>query len=129
VRCSILRRWMPIARNRSWPIDGNFGPRTESFVRAYQPSAIIGAGGIVGDRTWWSPAGDGGRDPRVDSWPRHGLVERAGLAAVVLSLLSFASGVVLPVGGAAASPLPRMTGRPSLPVPITMTFEFVDCES
>src|SRR5690242_954797 len=74
-------------------------------------------------------SGDGGRNPRVDSWPRHGLVERAGLAAVVLSLLSFPSGGILPAGGAGASPLPRMTGRPSLPVPITMTFEFVDCES
>jgi len=41
---------------------------------------------------------------------------------VVLSLLSFPAGVVLPAGGAGAS-LPRMTGRPSLPVPMTMTFE------
>src|SRR5262252_1688820 len=42
----------------------------------------------------------------------------AGLAAVVLSLLSFPSGVVPPAGCAAASTLPRMIGRPSLPLPM-----------
>jgi len=53
----------------------------------------------------------------------------AGLAAVVLSLLSFPSGVVLPAGCAGASTLPRMIGRPSLPLPMTTAFAFVDCES
>jgi len=42
------------------PIDGNFGPRTESAVRAYQTQQNIGVDGIVGDRTWWTPAGAAG---------------------------------------------------------------------
>src|SRR5262245_28241149 len=54
----------------------------------------------------------------------------AGLAAVVLCLLivSFSLGGVLPAGGG-VSTLPSMIGKPSLPLPITTTFEFVDCES
>jgi len=54
-----------------------------------------------------------------------------GLAAVVLSLfiVSFPVGGVLPAGGAGVSTLPRMIGKPSLPLPMTTTFEFVDCES
>jgi hypothetical protein len=53
-----------------------------------------------------------------------------GLAAVVLSLLvvSFPLGGVLPAV-AGVSTLPRMIGKPSLPLPMTTTFEFVDCES
>jgi len=42
------------------PTDGNFGPRTESAVRAYQAQQDIGVDGIVGDQTWWSPAGAAG---------------------------------------------------------------------
>jgi peptidoglycan hydrolase-like protein with peptidoglycan-binding domain len=42
------------------PIDGDFGPRTESAVRAYQGDHSIGVDGIVGDRTWWVPAGAAG---------------------------------------------------------------------
>ena len=42
------------------PIDGNFGPRTESAVRAYQTSRGLAADGIVGDQTWWIPAGAAG---------------------------------------------------------------------
>jgi hypothetical protein len=59
----------------------------------------------------------------------NGTVE---LAAVALSLLivSFPLGGVLPAGGdAGVSTLPRMIGKPSLPLPMTTTFEFVDCES
>src|SRR5262249_36495978 len=54
----------------------------------------------------------------------------AGLAAVVLCLLivSFSLGGVLPAGGG-VSTLPRMIGKPSLPLPMTTTFAFVDCES
>jgi hypothetical protein len=48
-------------------------------------------------------------------------------AAVVL--LSFPLGGVLPAGGTGVSTLPRMIGKPSLPLPMTTTFEFVDCES
>jgi peptidoglycan hydrolase-like protein with peptidoglycan-binding domain len=42
------------------PIDGNFGPRTESAVRAYQTQQNIGVDGVVGDQTWWTPAGAAG---------------------------------------------------------------------
>ena len=42
------------------PIDGNFGPRTESAVRAYQTQQNITVDGIVGDQTWWNPAGAAG---------------------------------------------------------------------
>jgi hypothetical protein len=51
---------------------------------------------------------------------------------VVLSLfvVSFPVGGVLPADvGAGVSTLPRMIGKPSLPLPITTTFEFVDWES
>jgi hypothetical protein len=53
------------------------------------------------------------------------------LAAVVLflSIVSFPVGGVLPAGGGGVSTLPRMIGKPSLPLPMTTTFEFVDCES
>jgi hypothetical protein len=55
----------------------------------------------------------------------------AGPAAVVLSLfiVSVPLGGVLPASGAGASTLPRMIGKPSLPLPMTTTFAFVDCES
>ena len=42
------------------PIDGSFGPRTESAVRAYQTSRGLTADGIVGDQTWWASAGAAG---------------------------------------------------------------------
>jgi hypothetical protein len=54
-----------------------------------------------------------------------------GLVAVVLSLfiVSLSLGGTPPAGGSGVSTLPRMTGKPSLPLPIKTTFEFVDCES
>jgi peptidoglycan hydrolase-like protein with peptidoglycan-binding domain len=42
------------------PIDGDFGPRTEAAVRAYQSDRGVAVDGIVGDRTWWVPAGAAG---------------------------------------------------------------------
>jgi peptidoglycan hydrolase-like protein with peptidoglycan-binding domain len=42
------------------PIDGNFGQRTESAVRAYQTRQNITVDGVVGDQTWWVPAGAAG---------------------------------------------------------------------
>jgi peptidoglycan hydrolase-like protein with peptidoglycan-binding domain len=42
------------------PIDGNFGQRTESAVRAYQTRQSISIDGVVGDQTWWVPAGAAG---------------------------------------------------------------------
>src|SRR5262245_3127133 len=54
----------------------------------------------------------------------------AGPAAVVLALVAES----LPLAGvlsarAGVCPLPRMIGKPSLPLPMTTTFAFVDCES
>jgi peptidoglycan hydrolase-like protein with peptidoglycan-binding domain len=41
-------------------IDGRFGPKTGSAVRAYQTQHGLVADGIVGDKTWWVPAGAAG---------------------------------------------------------------------
>jgi peptidoglycan hydrolase-like protein with peptidoglycan-binding domain len=41
-------------------IDGDFGARTESAVRAYQSDRGLGNDGIVGDLTWWTAAGAAG---------------------------------------------------------------------
>ncbi len=40
--------------------DGQFGPKTEKAVKAYQADRAVTADGIVGDRTWWVPAGGAG---------------------------------------------------------------------
>ncbi len=41
-------------------VDGHFGPQTESAVRAYQTAHGLSGDGVVGDRTWWVPAGGAG---------------------------------------------------------------------
>ena len=41
-------------------IDGVFGPRTATAVRAYQTDHGVTVDAIVGDRTWWVPAGAAG---------------------------------------------------------------------
>jgi peptidoglycan hydrolase-like protein with peptidoglycan-binding domain len=41
-------------------IDGDFGPMTEAAVRAYQADRGVGVDGVVGDQTWWVPAGAAG---------------------------------------------------------------------
>jgi peptidoglycan hydrolase-like protein with peptidoglycan-binding domain len=41
-------------------IDGDFGPMTDAAVRAYQSDRGVGVDGIVGDQTWWVPAGAAG---------------------------------------------------------------------
>jgi murein L,D-transpeptidase YcbB/YkuD len=41
-------------------IDGSFGPRTGAAVKAYQSDRGVSVDGIVGDRTWWVPAGAAG---------------------------------------------------------------------
>jgi peptidoglycan hydrolase-like protein with peptidoglycan-binding domain len=42
------------------PVDGDFGPHTEAAVKAYQQDRAIHVDGIVGDQTWWAPAGAAG---------------------------------------------------------------------
>ena len=42
------------------PVDGAFGPKTENAVRAYQSAHGVVIDGIVGDQTWWVPAGAAG---------------------------------------------------------------------
>jgi peptidoglycan hydrolase-like protein with peptidoglycan-binding domain len=42
------------------PVDGDFGPRTEAAVKAYQQDRGVHVDGIVGDQTWWVPAGAAG---------------------------------------------------------------------
>jgi peptidoglycan hydrolase-like protein with peptidoglycan-binding domain len=41
-------------------LDGVFGPRTDAGVRAYQGDRGVTTDGIVGDQTWWVPAGAAG---------------------------------------------------------------------
>ena len=41
-------------------VDGDFGPKTEAVVKAYQQDRGVQADGIVGDQTWWAPAGAAG---------------------------------------------------------------------
>jgi peptidoglycan hydrolase-like protein with peptidoglycan-binding domain len=40
--------------------DGDFGPRTEAAVKAYQEQQALANDGVVGPRTWWVPAGAAG---------------------------------------------------------------------
>src|SRR5262249_6002210 len=63
----------------------------------------LGADGIIADRTWWTPVRAAGATPHVDSWPRHGLVERAGLRSRGPFL------TVVPVGRCT----PRRRSRPT----------------
>lgn len=42
------------------PVDGDFGPKTEDAVKAYQQDRGVHVDGIVGDQTWWTPAGAAG---------------------------------------------------------------------
>ena len=41
-------------------VDGDFGPKTEGAVKAYQQDRDVEVDGIVGDQTWWAPAGAAG---------------------------------------------------------------------
>ena len=44
------------------PTDGDFGPRTEAGVRAYQEANGLRVDGIVGPETWGSLVKDSGQD-------------------------------------------------------------------
>jgi peptidoglycan hydrolase-like protein with peptidoglycan-binding domain len=50
----------PSAATDPGAVDGDFGPKTESAVRAYQGERGVVVDGIVGDLTWWVPAGAAG---------------------------------------------------------------------
>ena len=41
-------------------VDGDLGPQTEAAVKAYQQDRGVEEDGIVGDQTWWAPAGAAG---------------------------------------------------------------------
>ena len=41
-------------------VDGDIGPKTEAAVRRYQEDRGVSIDGIVGDQTWWAPAGAAG---------------------------------------------------------------------
>lgn len=41
-------------------IDGDFGPLMEAAVHAYQTQRAVTSDGVIGDRTWWVPAGAAG---------------------------------------------------------------------
>jgi N-acetylmuramoyl-L-alanine amidase len=57
-----LKKYNPVAGAATDPgtVDGKFGPRTENAVRAYQGERGVVTNGIVGDQTWWVPAGGAG---------------------------------------------------------------------
>jgi peptidoglycan hydrolase-like protein with peptidoglycan-binding domain len=57
-----LKKYNPVAGAATdpGPVDGHFGPQTENAVRAYQGERGVVVDGIVGDQTWWVPAGGAG---------------------------------------------------------------------
>jgi peptidoglycan hydrolase-like protein with peptidoglycan-binding domain len=57
-----LKKYNPVpgAATDPGPVDGDFGPKTEVAVRAYQGERGVEVDGIVGDQTWWVPAGGAG---------------------------------------------------------------------
>ena len=57
---SRLQHGLTVVGTYSAAIDGDFGPLTEAAVRAYQTQRGIGVDGIVGDQTWFAPAGAAG---------------------------------------------------------------------
>lgn len=55
----VLKRISPPNPNPG-AIDGHFGALTKAAVIAYQQEIGVTADGIIGDKTWWYPAGAAG---------------------------------------------------------------------
>ncbi len=57
---SRLQHGLTVVGVYSGAIDGDFGPVTAAAVRAYQTQRGATVDGIVGDQTWFTPAGAAG---------------------------------------------------------------------
>jgi peptidoglycan hydrolase-like protein with peptidoglycan-binding domain len=57
---SRLQHGLTIVGTFAGTIDGDFGPITAAAVRAYQTQRGVTVDGIVGDQTWFVPAGAAG---------------------------------------------------------------------
>ncbi|HEX3468307.1 MAG TPA: peptidoglycan-binding protein [Candidatus Elarobacter sp.] len=57
---SRLQHGLTVVGTYAGAIDGDFGPQTAAAVRAYQTQRGIGVDGVVGDQTWFVPAGGAG---------------------------------------------------------------------
>jgi peptidoglycan hydrolase-like protein with peptidoglycan-binding domain len=57
---SRLQHGLTVVGTFAGTIDGDFGPITAAAVRAYQTQRSITVDGIVGDQTWFVPAGAAG---------------------------------------------------------------------
>jgi peptidoglycan hydrolase-like protein with peptidoglycan-binding domain len=57
---SRLQHGLTVVGTYSAAIDGDFGPLTAAAVRAYQTQRGVAVDGIVGDETWFVPAGAAG---------------------------------------------------------------------
>ena len=58
-------------------MDGDFRPKTEAAVKVYQQDRDVEVDGIVGDQTWWVPAGAAGYSC-VAVWTHDGVIRVLG---------------------------------------------------
>lgn len=54
-----LKKYVPPGPDPG-PVDGHFGALTKAAVKFYQQDRGVTSDGIVGDNTWWVPAGAAG---------------------------------------------------------------------